>query len=541
MKISIAQINPTVGDVPENLKKILTHLEQAKREKADWILFPELALVGYPPRDLLDFPRLGKENEEALEQIKKSSSGIGVIVGALRKNAFPSGKKFFNSAFVFRDQKLLFAYDKRLLPSYDVFEDERYFEKGTHSGVFDCDGKKYGVAICEDVWNQAEFLERPYEQDPLRDLEGKSLEALFILSASPFDLHKGDLRAKLLAQIARKLQAPIFYCNQVAGNDELLFDGASLIVNESGQLERLLPAFKETLEFWEPQANPLPQNERSEEKNLFEALSFGLRDYVLKSHQKKICLGLSGGIDSSVAAVLAVEAVGKENVMGVSLPSRFTSSASREDAKTLAARLGIEFQEFDLEPVFSSFEKVLAPLNPQGLTLENIQPRIRMTLLKAISNQKGMLLMNTSNKSEIATGYSTLYGDSAGALAPLGDLLKNQVRALAMWMNRGSEIVPHRVIERAPSAKLRPDQKDEDTLPPYSILDPLVQAFVEKQQDSKALDPQDYSPKWLDLFRKLYGQSEYKRRQMPPVLRVSEKAFGMGRRMPLACRNPSDK
>lgn len=542
MKIAIAQMNPLVGDVPGNCSKALSFIETAKKNGADWILFPELTLVGYPPRDLLDYPRLFQENQKALEKIQKASQNIAVVVGALEKNPVESGKKFFNSAFVFSDGVLVFSYQKRLLPSYDIFEDERHFEKGAQSGLFDFKGQKFGISICEDIWNRKGFIERAYPEDPIEEFKGKKLKALFVLSASPFDLAKRKLRRNLLSEIAQELESKVFYCNQASGNDELIFDGGSVVVSEKGDVLAELPFFEESCEVWDSNHSyHQKQIDLSHSEILFQALSFGIRDYVMKSHQKKICLGLSGGIDSSVAAALAVEAVGKENVLGVSLPTRFTSSASREDAKTLAQNLGIRFLEIEIEPIFESFEKALASLKPAGLTLENIQPRIRMTLLMALSNQEGSLLLNTSNKSEIATGYSTLYGDSAGALAPLGDLLKHQVRALAAFINRNKEAVPQRVIERPPTAELRPDQKDEDSLPPYSVLDPLVEACITQQRGVEGLENKGFSADTVELFSRLHRVSEYKRKQMPPVLRVSTKAFGVGRRIPLAARNYSDK
>lgn len=542
MKIANAQMNPTVGDIPGNCAKVLSFIESAKKKGAEWIVFPELCLVGYPPRDLLDYPRLVKENRIALQKIKKSSTGIGVVIGALKENPNETGKKFFNSAYVFMNGESIFSYDKKLLPSYDVFEDERYFEKGSGASVFEWGNEKFGVSICEDVWNRKGFLERPYEENPIEDFKSENLKALFILSASPFDLKKQTLRADLLSEIARELKTPVIYCNQASGNDELIFDGGSTILDEKGSTQFQLPLFEEVCEVWDSSAASVKKVQPlTDSECLFRALSFGISDYLKKSHQTKICLGLSGGIDSSVVAALAVAAVGKENVLGVSLPTRFTSSASREDAKNLAQSLGIRFQEISIEPLFECFEKVLSPLKPNSLTLENVQPRIRMTLLMALSNQESSLLLNTSNKSEIATGYSTLYGDSAGALAPLGDLLKHQVRALAAYINRNGEIVPRRVIDRAPTAELRPNQKDEDTLPAYSLLDPLVDACLTGQLGPDELENKGFSKDSVDLFGRLHRISEYKRRQMPPVLRVSTKAFGMGRRIPLAARNYCDK
>jgi len=541
VKIAIAQINPLVGDVPGNCEKALSFIESAKRKKADWILFPELSLVGYPPRDLLDYPRLFQENQSALEKIQRASTDIGVIIGGLRKNPSPKGKPFFNSAFVFVNGAPVFSYDKTLLPSYDIFQDERHFEKGSRPGLFEWKSQNFGIAICEDIWSRRGFVARLYEDEPLQQLKGKNLKALFVLSASPFDLKKREVREKLLSEIAKELKTTVVYCNQVSGNDELIFDGGSLVVNETGQTVLELPFCEEACSVFESAQAPQKSKLMGESECLFRALSFGIQDYVKKSHQKKICLGLSGGIDSSVVAALAVEALGKENVLGVSLPSRFTSVASREDAKTLAQNLGIRFQEIEIESVFESFEKTLAGLNPSGLTLENLQPRIRMTLLMALSNQEGALLLNTSNKSEIATGYSTLYGDSAGALSPLGDLLKHQVVALATYINRSNEIVPRRVIERPPTAELRPNQKDEDSLPPYSVLDPMVDAVLTEGLGGDELEKKGFSESSVALFNRLHRVSEYKRRQMPPVLRVSSKAFGIGRQIPLAARNYSDK
>lgn len=541
MKVALAQLNPRVGDIDSNLQKVLECISEAKKNSAQWILFPELALVGYPPRDLLEYPRLYEENCQALAKVKEASKGLAVVIGALDKNETGKGKPFFNSAFVFSDQKLVFKYAKRLLPSYDIFEDERFFERGTHPGIFEFKGEKFAVAICEDIWNYPSFLPHLYEDEPLSDLKNQNPKALFVLSASPFEIGKPEIREKLLSKVALDLSSPVFYCNQVAGNDELIFDGCGLVSEKDGTLVAKLPAFEETLKFWEPHQNFESRWPQTEVEWLEKSLVFGIREYLKKSSQKKICLGLSGGIDSSVLAVLAEKAVGKENVLGVGLPTQFTSSQSLEDARALAKNLGISYQEINIDPLYQAFCGALKTLQPTGVTLENLQPRIRMTVLMAVSNQEGRLLLNTSNKSEIAAGYSTLYGDSAGALAPLGDLLKGQVGKLALYFNQASEIVPHRVITRPPTAELRPNQKDEDSLPPYDVLDPLVDACMTASLGPAELNQQGFAGKWVDLFSRLHRISEYKRRQMPPVLRVSKKAFGMGRRMPLACRNYADK
>lgn len=535
-------MNPRVGDVPQNLEMILGHLENAKRQKCQGILFPELAVIGYPPRDLLDYPRLYRENQTALETIRKSSSGLTVIVGALAMNQSGAGKKFYNSAFVYRDQKEICGYHKRLLPSYDIFEEDRFFEAGTKPGIFDLEGQRFGLAICEDIWNRPGFLEMPYPEDPLKELKDQGLRGLFVLSASPFEMGKPQVRERLVRDVAQALNCPVFFCNQVGANDELIFDGSSLIANAQGEIEARASAFKtETLTWESEESSGVSAAPASAEEWLWESLVLGVRDYFKKTHQSRACIGLSGGIDSSVAAVVAVAALGKENVWGVSLPSRFTSSASREDARTLAQRLGISFQEISIEPVFQAYETTLAALRPSGLTLENLQPRIRMAVLMALCNEKQLLLLNTSNKSEIATGYSTLYGDSAGALAPLGDLTKTQVRNLAQWCNRSAEILPLRVIERAPSAELRPDQKDEDSLPPYAVLDVLVDACLVGKKGPEELQAAGFEEKWVSSFAQLHRISEFKRHQFPPVLRVSAKAFGSGRRIPITSRSYTDK
>lgn len=538
MKVAIGQFNPKVGDISKNLEKMLRMVEEAQKEGADWILFPELSLLGYPPRDLLSCGWLIQDQDEALNKLRMASQSVGIMVGAVTPNTSGVGKPFFNSAFVLRDQKELAFYQKRLLPSYDIFEEDRFFEPGKEKCVFEWGGKHFGLAICEDIWNSKGYIPHAYAQEPLNDYISEKLEALFVLSASPFEIQKPELRKKLLSEIALRLSCSIYYCNQVAGNDELIFDGGSLVVSPQGKVTSTLPVFKEALQI-SPVSSQWPD---SEAEWIFEALKLGLKDYLLKTNQNQLVLGLSGGIDSSVAAVLAVAALGKENVAALSLPSPYTSMGTKQDAKTLAHRLGIRFWELDISEVFEAFQKTLKPFQPAGTTLENLQPRIRMTLLMALTNQLGGVLLNTSNKSELATGYSTLYGDSAGALAPLGDLTKKQVRSLAQWINRQSEVIPLSVISRPPSAELRPDQTDEQTLPPYEILDALVESQVVSQTtESELLKTLPEAAPYLGLFQKLFSQSEFKRRQFPPVLRISPKAFGMGRRMPIAAQTIPDK
>jgi len=538
VKVAIGQFDPKVGDVSKNLEKMIRMIENAQAAAADWILFSELALLGYPPRDLLACEWLIDEQENALKKIQEASLGIGVVVGGVSRNTSGVGKPLFNSAFCFSEKKLLATYHKRLLPSYDVFEEDRFFESGKEKCVFEWKGKRLGIAICEDIWNEKGLIPHTYFQQPIRDYISEKLEGLFVLSASPFELKKPELRKKLLSQVAQKLSCSVYYCNQVAGNDELIFDGGSLALSKTGETLSALPVFEESLHLGKGHAN-WPA---CEAQWIFEALKLGIRDYLSKTNQKQIVLGLSGGVDSSVLAVLAVESVGKENVIGLSLPSPYSSNETKSDARILSKNLGIRFWELDISTLFQTFQKTLEPFQLSGLALENIQPRIRMTLLMALTNQLGGVLLNTSNKSEIATGYSTLYGDSAGALAPLGDLTKKQVRLLAEWMNRKAEQIPRSVIIRPPSAELRPGQTDEQTLPPYEILDLLVEEKVVNQKSNEELlQNLPQAEPYLALFESLFSQSEFKRHQFPPVLRISAKSFGPGRRIPIAAKIISDK
>jgi len=536
VKLCLAQVDPKVGDLEGNADLVRNWVKKAEASQADLVVFPELCLTGYPPRDLLEYPSFVDKNLETLKILAADCSGTAVLVGFVDRNPSPWGPPFANAAALLRGGKVEAVYRKQCLPVYDVFDERRFFEPGTEPLIFQLAGKKVAVTICEDAWNRPGYLERLYKETPLEALKGKGIDALVNLSASPFHLGKPEIRRRLFAEIARELGCSVYLCNQVGGNDDLLFDGGSLALSASGQTLAQGPAFQEALVESGVSAWP---NQSADW--IRAALVLGVRDYAKKSGATRAVLGLSGGIDSSVVAVLAAEAFGKENVLGVGLPTRFTSAASLEDAEKLARQLGIEYRVCEIEPIRSKFTELWKGwlgAEPKPLTQENIQPRIRMTVLMAIANERGAFLLNTSNKSEIATGYSTLYGDSAGALAVIGDLVKGQVTELAKAINREREVIPARVLSRPPTAELREGQTDQDTLPPYDLLDKVVREAVEKGQVSSQMAQAGLEAQAIATFRRLHGPTEYKRYQLPPVLRVSPHAFGSGRRMPLAATFP---
>ncbi len=537
MKAAIAQINPTIGDFALNARKMTDAIAAAKRAGAALVVFPELTTTGYPPRDLLDYEEFADANLKCLDTVAKAATGITAICGFVEKNPAPTGKPYFNAAAVLQEGRVIAVYRKQLLPYYDVFDEERYFEPGPVFGkpLFTLDGKRVAVTICEDAWNCENCLKRPYAVRPIEALRASGADLVVNLSASPFQLGKPALRIKLFTEAAAAVGAPVLFCNQAGGNDEILFDGCSFAVTPEGKLLAAARAFGEELLIvdLESKAAVQPPWPKEEAEWLFDALVMGLRDYAAKCGAHKVCLGLSGGVDSSVVAAIAVAALGKENVAALSLPTRYTASASREDAETLATRLGIELKLMPIEPLFTLVQdqwKTVFGHAPAGVALENIQPRLRMTLLMALANEQDRLLLNTSNKSEIACGYATLYGDSAGALAVLGDLTKGQVYALARHVNRAGEIIPARVLTRPPTAELRDNQTDQDTLPPYDVLDKQVNDAI-VGLDLRGANVQS-------AFGRLFAVSEYKRYQLPPVLRISSRAFGVGRRIPIASRKP---
>jgi NAD+ synthase (glutamine-hydrolysing) len=536
VKIAVAQLNAKIGDIQGNKKKILEELARARKEKADLFVTPELAVMGYPPRDLLDYRQVVEANLTALKEIQESTQGITAVIGFVEINPKPEGKPYFNSAAVFRDKKQVLIYRKRLLPYYDVFEDERYFEAGDSPGIFTIGQTRVGLGICEDIWNEEGFLRRAYKDHPIHELQDK-IDLFVGLSASPFHLNKPQNRLDLVRKITGRLHVPAVFCNSVGAHDEILFDGGSFLMSQKGEILATAPSCEEALKIWDTSSQDLDISPwpTSDGEWLFETLSLGIRDYMHKTGMKRAILGLSGGIDSSVVAALAVKALGPENVLGILLPTRFTSSFSNDDAVTLASRLGMAAQVCPIDSLFGSFEGELVKWlgrKAAPLTLENIQPRLRMTVLMALANEEGRALLNTSNKSEISTGFATLYGDSSGALAVIGDLTKEQVYSLAKYINSAGEMIPARVLTRAPSAELRSGQVDQDVLPPYEELDEMVRLHVEKQvpPDRWGSIPEESKKKFL----RMHAVSEFKRRQLPPVIRVSPRAFGVGRRIPIA-------
>jgi NAD+ synthase (glutamine-hydrolysing) len=542
MRILIAQINPIVGDLKGNTEKIIRAIENGNKGAADLVLFPEMALSGYPPEDLLLLPHFIKSVEHYLQKIVEATKGMIAVVGTPRFNESQKGKHLFNSAAIIQNRQLLGFQDKTLLPTYDVFDERRYFEPACQSKVWNLSGKKVAMTICEDIWGHSDLLEATnYHQDPIAELKSYQPDILLNLSASPFSLGKIKNRFKVCARSAESLSCPLVYCNQVGGNDGLVFDGYSFLMSEKGQILQIAKGFEEDLLFLDLAQKRQPiEFVNHPTEDLYRALVLGIRDYFFKQGFSKACLGLSGGIDSAVVACLAAEALGKNNVLGIAMPSRFSSESSLKDAYELAKALDIQFKTIPIESVFEIYLELLSHEfhgKPFDVTEENIQARIRGMILMAISNKEGYLVLSTGNKSELAMGYSTLYGDMVGGLGVINDVTKKQVYELAEWVNQDEEIIPQNSITKAPSAELRPNQKDSDSLPDYSIIDHVLKAYVEDHQSPEEIAKKfNYS---LDivcgLIERLH-RNEYKRRQGAPGIRVSEKAFSAGRRFPIVQR-----
>lgn len=540
MKISINQINPVIGDFEYNLSLIQKGVREASLSGCDLAVFPELALTGYPPKDLLEKPAFIKRNLEYLEKLSKESSSIGIVCGFVDINKSLKGKPLINGAALLHNGRIIRTGGKRLLPSYDVFDETRYFESAEKSLFFELNGKRIGVTICEDIWNvgDIENLHR-YSVDPVEELAQTGIDILINISASPFTINKSSLRMKVLEKIAGRYDLPVIYCNQVGGNDDLVFDGSSMVVDKKGRLILRGNEFCTDTLIWESDADYQPVTDPwpLEEESIINCLTLGTRDYVLKCGFKKVLVGLSGGLDSSLVAYIAMKALGPENVTGISMPSPYTSELSRRCARELAKNLAIQFDEIPIAEIFNSYKTALSHLF-RGLkeneTEENLQARIRGSLLMALSNKFNALLLTTGNKSETATGYCTLYGDMCGALAVISDVPKTICYRVARYINREKEIIPQEVIERPPSAELRPNQTDQDSLPPYDMLDRLIEAIVEKNLSYEQIVEQGYDPAIAkDTFRRIVI-NEYKRRQASPGLKVTSKAFGYGRRFPIA-------
>jgi NAD+ synthase (glutamine-hydrolysing) len=537
MKIGFAQLNLTVGDLRGNFDKIVQAYDRLAGAGADLVLTPELAITGYPPQDLVFKSRFVPETLEILDQLHRRIGKAALLVGFVDRNE-GKGKPFHNAAaLLVRDQPIRKAY-KSLLPTYDVFDEDRYFEPADHVEPFDLNGKKIGVTICEDIWTE-HYLPRPlYDCEPTRSLIEQGADVIVNLSASPFTVRKPAIRHEMVATLARTYRRPIFYCNMVGGNDQLVFDGNSIAVNAAGNLIAQLPAFREHQQIADTDtAATVEFREEPAPEQLFAALSLGLRDYLTKCGFKSAVLGLSGGVDSAVVAAIAVNALGAENVIGVSMPSQYSSHGSIDDAKKLAENLGIKLLHIPIAETFavfkSQFKEIFSGL-PENETEENMQPRLRAMTLMALSNKFGHLVLSTGNKSELAVGYCTIYGDMAGGLAVISDVPKTMIYEIARWINREKEIIPRPTIEKAPSAELKPNQKDQDTLPPYEILDEILRLYVEENLSARDIIARCLDEKTVRWIQRRVDLNEYKRGQAAPGLKVTSRAFGLGRRMPIA-------
>ena len=542
MKIALGQINTTVGALESNARKMLDYVAQAKG-KADVILFPELAIPGYPPKDLLELSGFVDANVRTLNQFAEQIEGIVVIVGFAEPNPGPQGKPCFNSAAIIRDRKIIGVHRKSLLPTYDVFDEGRYFEPSQTQDLVQLLGTPVGVTVCEDVWNDKDSFPRPlYHIDPLQIQVNMGAEYIMNISASPYHLEKWEERHKLLQNEARKYGKFVIYLNLVGGNDELIFDGRSVIFSPQGEVMARAKDFEEDLLIFDLNSKEpiIRSSSVSRIENAKKALVLGIRDYVSKCGFSKVHMGLSGGVDSAVTCALAVEALGPENVFGVLMPSQYSSEHSVTDAVALAKNLGIRHEIIPIKRIFDSYRDDLRPIfknAPEDVTEENLQARVRGNLLMALSNKYNLLLLSTGNKSELAVGYTTLYGDSCGGLAVISDVPKTMVYELAKYINRDREIIPLNTITKPPSAELRPGQKDSDSLPPYEILDPILEAYIEDNLDVELIVQRTKADR--ELVRKILlmvDRAEYKRKQLPIGLKITSKAFGFGRRMPIAQR-----
>ncbi len=541
MKVALAQINTTVGDLAGNEARILDAYGRGVGAGVELVVFPELAVSGYPPRDLLHKRHFIPDNLAVLDRLAAAAGNVAMLVGFVGRNDTRPGREATNSVALLQRGKVAAMRAKTLLPTYDVFDEDRYFEPAQANDVVAFNGRKIGLTVCEDVWNDEDFWrDRRYRRNPARELAADGAEMLFNVSASPWHLGKERTRAAMLSSLAARARCPFVYCNLVGGNDELIFDGASMVFDREGCLIASGAMFGEDFILVDTDhAQPLAAAPLAGEETLHRALVLGVRDYLHKCGFRSAVLGLSGGIDSALTAAIAVEALGAENVRGVSLPSQYSSPGSIEDARRVATNLGISYEIISIQTMFDAAKKQLADAfagRAEDTAEENIQARLRGTLLMAMSNKFGSLLLTTGNKSELAVGYCTLYGDMCGGLAVLSDVPKTTVYRLAQWINREREIIPRSSITKPPSAELRPDQIDQDSLPPYDILDAILEAYVVEGKSRADIVVAGFQKATVDRVVRLIDLNEYKRRQAAPGLKVTSKAFGVGRRMPIAQR-----
>jgi len=545
MKIAIAQLNYHIGNFALNTEKIIDCINKSKDAGADLVVFSELSVTGYYPHDLLERKEFIEQSYKAINQIASCCTGIAAIVGGPSINPEPRGKKLFNSAFFMCDGAVQHVVNKSLLPTYDIFDEYRHFEPNKHFSTFEYLGKKLAITICEDLWDEQETQnefgrEKLYQLSPLKELSALNPDLVINISASPFSYNQENWRKNILIKNSIKYQLPILYVNQVGAQTELVFDGGSILLDKSGNIQEELNYFQEDFRIIDteiPSGKLQPKTETIEK--IYHALILGIRDYFTKMGFKKATLGLSGGIDSALVLVLAVEALGKENVRVLLMPSQYSSDHSVNDALQLAQNLGIQHEIIAIQPMVDSFEQSLSPVFTglsSDITEENIQARTRGILLMAISNKFGNILLNTTNKSECAVGYGTLYGDMNGGLSVLGDVYKTDIFKMARWINRDHEIIPENTILKPPSAELRPDQKDSDSLPDYGILDQILFDYIELNLSPEEIISKGFDESTVLRTVRMVNNNEYKRFQAPPILRVSSKAFGFGRRMPLVAR-----
>ena len=540
MKIGILQLNFTIGDFAKNGEKVVRAYGEAVALGADMVVAPELGLCGYPPRDLLNRADFLDGHDRGVRELAKKIGEVPLLIGGIEKTKKKEGRPLHNVAFLLEKGKARVVARKWLLPTYDVFDEDRYFEPGEKVTPVRIGGERVGVTICEDIWNDEDvWMERRYLDDPVRELAKEGIDLLINLSASPWHQGKEKTRYRLLERVAKREKIPVVQVNAVGGNDELVFDGQSIVLNQRGKMLSRGLAFGEEVKVVDLDGQEQKAEWASEEEQIFRALVLGTRDYLGKCGFQEVVLGLSGGIDSALTAVIAAEALGKDKVLGVAMPSRFSSPGSVVDAEALARQLGIRYQKIPIEEPFAAMLRSITPAREGrsgGLTEENLQSRLRGVILMGISNDSGRLLLTTGNKSELAVGYCTLYGDMCGALAVIADVPKTLVYRIARWINREREIIPKSSMEKAPSAELRPDQKDQDSLPSYEELDRILESYVVNEGSIQGMVKKGIArPMAEEIVRKI-DLSEYKRRQAAPGLKVTTKAFGVGRRIPLAQR-----
>jgi NAD+ synthase (glutamine-hydrolysing) len=541
VKIALGQINPTIGDFSGNSKKIIDFSRRAHAFGADLTMFPELSVCGYPPRDLLEKPAFVARCQQAVKEIAEAVPEITIICGFVSPAAVKTGKSVMNSAAVLRDGKIQFVQSKILLPTYDVFDEVRYFDPAASQKVLPLAGKQLALTICEDAWNDKHFWHRRlYSIDPVDDLLHAGGNLVLNISASPYHMGKRELRQKMLQTIARDNKVPVVLVNQVGGNDSLIFDGSSMALGPDGSIIAQAKSFEEDLIYFDSETLSGDIHEQTEAgiPSVYAALVLGTRDYVRKCGFSKVIIAISGGIDSALTAAIAVDALGKENVTGVAMPSQYSSEHSVKDAKDLACNLGIRFEMVPISPIFNSYRTALSGVFagwPEDVAEENIQSRIRGNIVMAMSNKFGHLVLTTGNKSEVAVGYCTLYGDMVGGLGVISDVPKTMVYELSHFVNSRKPVIPQSTLVKPPSAELRPGQKDSDTLPPYEILDNILEDYVEDYHSADQIAcERGYDIKVVRDVIRMIERSEYKRQQAAPGLKITPKAFGMGRRFPIA-------